>query len=116
MQTIIQNLDSNRIFILGVLTTNNGIEQKYLWLKENYPNLKKDNIFFICSTLQKPKVIMEVYKHYNLPLELADISIYLMRLSEMLGFDLVDEIEKKVSKNEKRVYKNIEGINVRISE
>ena len=48
--------------------------------------------------------------------ELADIAIYLMGLSEMLGFDLADEIEKKVSKNEKRVYKNIDGVNVRIND
>lgn len=48
--------------------------------------------------------------------ELADIAIYLMGLSEMLGFDLADEIENKVSKNEKRVYKNIDGVNVRISD
>ncbi len=48
--------------------------------------------------------------------ELADIAIYLMGLSEMLGFDLADEIEKKVSKNEKRVYKNIDGVNVGISD
>ena len=48
--------------------------------------------------------------------ELADIAIYLMGLSEMLGFDLADEIEKKVSKNEKRVYKNLDGVNVRISD
>lgn len=46
--------------------------------------------------------------------ELADIAIYLMGLSEMLGFDLEDEILKKVSKNEKRVYKSINGINTRI--
>lgn len=48
--------------------------------------------------------------------ELADIAIYLMGLSEMLGFDLADEVEKKVSKNEKQVYKNINGVNVRISD
>ena len=48
--------------------------------------------------------------------ELADIAIYLMGLSEMLGFDLADEVEKKVSKNEKRVYKDINGVNVRISD
>ena len=48
--------------------------------------------------------------------ELADVAIYLLGLSEMLGFDLADEIEKKVSKNEKRVYKNIDGDNVRISD
>lgn len=55
-------------------------------------------------------------KKEDLNEELADIAIYLMGLSEMLGFDLADEIEKKVSKNEKRVYKNIDGVNVRISD
>ena len=48
--------------------------------------------------------------------ELADVAIYLMGLSEMLGFDLEDEIMNKVSKNAKRVYKNIDGVNVRISD
>lgn len=55
-------------------------------------------------------------KKEDLNEELADIAIYLMGLSEMLGFDLEDEIEKKVAKNEKRVYKNIDGVNVRISD
>lgn len=34
----------------------------------------------------------------------------------MLDFDLEEELEKKVSKNEKRVYKNIDGVNVRIGD
>lgn len=63
--------------------------------------------------------VAEAYEAYrkkkdDLNEELADIAIYLMGLSEMLGFDLEDEILKKVSKNEKRVYKNINGINTRI--
>lgn len=48
--------------------------------------------------------------------ELADIAIYLIGLSEMLGYDLEGEIIKKVSKNKKRVYKNIDGVNVRVSD
>ncbi len=48
--------------------------------------------------------------------ELADIAIYLMGLSEMLGFDLEDEIVNKVAKNKARVYKKIDGVNVRISD
>ena len=48
--------------------------------------------------------------------ELADIAIYLLGLSEMLGFDLEDEILKKVSKNKKRVYKNVDGTNIRVSD
>ena len=34
----------------------------------------------------------------------------------MLGFDLAFEIENKVAKNSKRVYKNIDGVNIRISD
>ena len=48
--------------------------------------------------------------------EVADIAIYLMGLSEMLGFDLEYEIINKVKKNEKRVYKQIDGVNVRIKD
>ena len=48
--------------------------------------------------------------------ELADVAIYLMGLSEMLGFDLEDEIMNKVSKNSKRVYKNVDGVNIRVSD
>lgn len=65
--------------------------------------------------------VAEAYDAYrkkkdDLGEELADIAIYLMGLSEMLGFDLEEEIKNKVSKNEKRVYKNINGVNVRVSD
>ncbi|MBE6157451.1 MAG: hypothetical protein E7160_01500 [Firmicutes bacterium] len=65
--------------------------------------------------------VAEAYDAYkkkkdDLGEELADVAIYLIGLSEMLGFDLEDEIKNKVSKNEKRVYKNIDGVNVRISD
>lgn len=46
--------------------------------------------------------------------ELADVAIYLMGLSEMLKIDLENEILNKISKNEKREYKKIGGVNVRI--
>lgn len=65
--------------------------------------------------------VAEAYDAYrkkkdDLNEELADIAIYLMGLSEMLGFDLEDEIMKKVNKNKKRVYKKVDGVNVRISD
>ena len=34
----------------------------------------------------------------------------------MLGFDLETEIKNKVSKNAKRVYKNVDGVLVRIKD
>ncbi|HHX99146.1 TPA: hypothetical protein GX533_00450 [Candidatus Dojkabacteria bacterium] len=65
--------------------------------------------------------VAEAYDAYrkkkeDLNEELADIAIYLMGLSEMLGFDLESEILKKVEKNNKRVYKNIDGINIRVGD
>lgn len=65
--------------------------------------------------------VAEAYDAYrkkkdDLGEELADVAIYLMGLAEMLGFDLEDEILNKVEKNTKRVYKNVDGVNIRVSD
>ena len=88
MQNIIKNIDSNKIFILGAITTNTEIEQKYKWLKEYYPNIKRENMFFICSTMLKPEVIIEYCKHYNLDIEdvaFVDDRIDVLRKAEEMG-------------------------------
>lgn len=41
--------------------------------------------------------------------ELADIAIYLMGLSEILGIDLEREIENKMAVNQDRIYKLVDG-------
>ena len=48
--------------------------------------------------------------------ELADIAIYLLGLSEILGIDLASEIENKMEINQDREYKTIDGVLRRISE
>ena len=63
----------------------------------------------------------EAYEAYrkkkpDLNEELADIAIYLLGISEILGFDLEKERENKVAINEKRVYKKINGVTVKVSE
>ena len=65
--------------------------------------------------------VSEAYEAYrkkkpDLNEELADIAIYLLGISEILGFDLEKEIENKVKINEKRVYKVIDGVNVKVSD
>ena len=65
--------------------------------------------------------VAEAYDAYrkkkdDLGEELADVAIYLMGLAEMLGLDLEDEILNKVEKNTKRVYKNVDGVNIRVSD
>lgn len=65
--------------------------------------------------------VAEAYDAYrkkkdDLGEELADVAIYLLGLSEILGIDLEEEIKHKVEKNKKRVYKKIDGVNTRIGD
>lgn len=65
--------------------------------------------------------VAEAYEAYrkkkeDLGEELADVAIYLLGLAEILGKDLETEILNKVEKNRNRVYKNVDGVNVRIKD
>ena len=65
--------------------------------------------------------VSEAYEAYrkkkpDLNEELADIAIYLLGISEILGFDLEKEIENKVKINETRVYKTIDGVKIKVNE
>ena len=55
-------------------------------------------------------------KHDNVGEEIADVVIYLMGLSEILGIDLQKEIENKIEINKKRVYKKVNGVLVKEGE
>jgi NTP pyrophosphatase (non-canonical NTP hydrolase) len=46
--------------------------------------------------------------------ELADVAIFLLGLAEMLKVDLGREIESKMKKNKKRIYRVIKGVTTRI--
>lgn len=48
--------------------------------------------------------------------ELADIAIYLLGLSEILGVDLAAAIEAKMKINQSREYRMIDGVLTRISD
>ena len=93
--------------------------QKEIWQNKinkgfNTTNVEKE----FCLLYGEVGEAFEAYnkKKDDLNEELADIAIYLIGLSEMLGFDLEDEIVKKMKKNIKRVYKNVDGVNIRISD
>ena len=53
-------------------------------------------------------------KESNVGEELADIAIYLLGLSEILGVDLENEIESKIEVNKNRKYESIDGVIKRI--
>ena len=46
--------------------------------------------------------------------ELADIAIYLLGLSEILGIDLGDEISRKMKINEDRTYETVDDVLTRV--
>lgn len=49
-------------------------------------------------------------KKENVGEELADVAIYLLGLSEILGVDLAEEIEKKMRINQNRQYQDVNGV------
>lgn len=54
--------------------------------------------------------------HADLGEELADIAIYLMGLSEIIGIDLETEIENKMNINKNRKYENFDGVLTKIAQ
>lgn len=61
----------------------------------------------------------EAYQAYlmhkeDLGEELADVAIYLLGISEILGIDLEQEILRKMEKNRKRTYKKVNNEYVKI--
>lgn len=52
-------------------------------------------------------------KKGDLGSELADVGIYLLGLAELTGYDLGEEIRKKMAINEKREYKRVKGVLVK---
>jgi NTP pyrophosphatase (non-canonical NTP hydrolase) len=48
--------------------------------------------------------------------ELADVAVYLLGLSEILGINLEKEILNKMEKNERRQYVQKDGVTLRVSD
>ena len=92
--------------------------------EEIYDNKVKHNF----NTTDVPKEfcllygeVSEAYEAYrkkkdDLGEELADVAIYLLGIAEILNIDLEKELLKKIDKNKKRVYKKVNGVNVRVSD
>lgn len=53
-------------------------------------------------------------KKPDLGSELADVAIYLLGIAEITGVDLGQEILNKMAINEKRIYKKINGVSVKV--
>ena len=61
-------------------------------------------------------VLCKPVKKDDLGEELADVAIFLLGISEILGVDLQSEIEKKIKVNSERQYQVIDGVLTRTSD
>ncbi len=78
----------------------------------NIDNIEKEFCFLIGE-------VSEAFEAFNkndesLGSELADVAIYLLGISELLGIDLESEITKKMKVNESRKYIKIRGSNIKV--
>ena len=90
--------------------------QKRAWANKVKHNFNLDNVNLEFNYLygEVGEAFDAWYKKKDdLGSELADIAIYLFGLSEMLGFDLDQEIQKKMDINERRVYKKVDGKDIK---
>lgn len=69
MVELVEKLDSDKVFVLGAITSNHEIDEKYVWLKKHYPTIKRENIVFVADASLKLVAINEYAKKYNMKKE-----------------------------------------------
>lgn len=71
MQEVVKALDPDKVYVLGAITLNSEIEEKYVWIAKHYPSIKRENILFVNCAEMKVE-LLEAYKR-KLNLEYQDM-------------------------------------------
>lgn len=69
MVELINKLDPDKVFVLGAITTNHEIDEKYIWLEKYYPSIKRENIIFVADSSLKLIAIEQYVKKLNIKKE-----------------------------------------------
>lgn len=89
MQAVVNELDPERVYILGAITLSSEIEEKKVWLAKNYPSIKKENMIFVNNADTKLEILEAYRKKLNLDYSdivfVDDMHTTIMRAEE-LGF------------------------------
>ncbi len=62
---LVNSLNNKDFYVVGVIETNKEIEQKYDWLKINYPMIKKENCIFISGEHKKSEAVSAIISKNN---------------------------------------------------
>lgn len=103
----------------GIYVENLRNIQKEIFDNKAKKGFNTTNVEFeFCLTYGELAEAFEAYRKKSITVgeELADVAIFLYGIAEILGFDLNNEILKKVDKNKNRIYDNVNGLNTRIGE
>ena len=89
MQEVVKQLNPDKVYVLGAITLNSEIEEKYVWLEKHFPSIKRENILFVNCAEMKVE-LLEVYRR-KLNLEYQDIVLVddlhkTIQLAEGRGF------------------------------
>lgn len=66
MQEVVKELDSDKVYVLGAITLNSEIEEKYVWLAKHYPSIKRENILFVNCAEMKVELLESYRRKLNL--------------------------------------------------
>jgi len=66
MMELVSKLDSENLYVLGASVTNYEIDQKYQWLAEHYPNIKRENMIFVGASSIKSMTMKKYMENLNL--------------------------------------------------
>ena len=69
MINITKALDSNKIFVLGAVTTYHKTKEKLEWLSKHYPHIPSENILFVSGSKLKLITIENYAEKLNLSKE-----------------------------------------------
>lgn len=89
MVNLINQLDPNKVFVLGAITTNHEIDEKYEWFEKYYPSIKRENIIFVAQSEFKLIALEQYAKKLNIPKEdivFVDDKHATIRETEEAGF------------------------------
>ncbi len=89
MLHLIEQLEPEKVFVLGAITTNHEIDEKQEWFAKYYPMIKKENIIFVANSELKVVALEQYAKKLNITKEeivFIDDKHETIRQTEEAGF------------------------------
>ncbi len=62
MVKLVEKLNPEKVFVLGAITTNHEIEEKYEWFAKYYPTIPKEHLIFVADSSLKVIALEEYAK------------------------------------------------------